>query len=81
MYKTDIDYPERRKLKVVERQPRYPTTIRPPKMTKRLDLMRGPEEFHTFLLNKQYGIQVCAPKLFWYIFIYKFSRRHLEEVE
>ncbi|CAB3359754.1 Hypothetical predicted protein [Cloeon dipterum] len=56
----DIDYPERRKLKVVDRQPQYGPNFRPPKMTKRLDLMRGPEEYHTFLIHKQFGIQALS---------------------
>ncbi|XP_059483709.1 large ribosomal subunit protein uL16m [Neocloeon triangulifer] len=60
----DIDFPERRKLKVVDRQPQYTATIRPPKMTKRLDLMRGPEEYHNFLIHKQYGIQaLCGGRM------------------
>lgn len=36
--------------------PQFGSHIRPPKMQKRLILMRGPETVHNFLLHKQYGI-------------------------
>lgn len=53
---TDVEFAERPKLKVMERVPQYPPNLRPPKMTKRLNLMRGPELIHTTFLHKQYGI-------------------------
>lgn len=37
-----------------------PANLRPPKMQKRLKLMRGPELIHNFLLHKQYGIQATG---------------------
>ncbi|XP_012232735.1 large ribosomal subunit protein uL16m [Linepithema humile] len=52
----DIEYPERRKLKIVEKVPQYPQSLRPPKMQKRIRYMRGPEEVHNSLLYRQYGI-------------------------
>lgn len=52
----DIEYPERRKLRIMEKVPQYPPGIRIFKMQKRLRYMRGPEEVHNFLLYKQYGI-------------------------
>lgn len=53
-----IQFPERQKLKFVDKVPILPTNIKAPKMTKRLDLMRGPETVHNFLMHKQYGIIV-----------------------
>nr|CAG4644294.1 EOG090X0DE4 [Lepidurus arcticus] len=53
---TGVKMPERPKLKFLEKVPQYPPTIRPPKMMKRLILMRGPEEIHNQLTLKQYGI-------------------------
>lgn len=47
---------ERQKLRFLEKVPQYPPGIRAPKMTKRLDLIRGEEEVHRDLLYKQYGI-------------------------
>ncbi|KAK2583326.1 hypothetical protein KPH14_009328 [Odynerus spinipes] len=52
----DVEYPEKNKLKVVDRMPNYPPAFRPFKMQKKLKLMRGPEEVHNNLLHKQYGI-------------------------
>ncbi|KAM0726860.1 Large ribosomal subunit protein uL16m [Formica fusca] len=52
----DIEYPERRKLRIMEKVPQYPAGMRAFKMQKRLRYMRGPEEVHNFLLYKQYGI-------------------------
>lgn len=52
----EIEFPERRKLKVMDKVPQYPSNIRPPKMQKRLRYMRGPEEVHNFLLYRQFGI-------------------------
>ncbi|XP_063841118.1 large ribosomal subunit protein uL16m-like [Scylla paramamosain] len=47
---------ERQRLKFYQKVPQYPGNVRPPKMTKRLDLIRGEEEIHRDLLLKQYGI-------------------------
>ncbi|GAB1863684.1 Large ribosomal subunit protein uL16m [Camponotus japonicus] len=52
----NIEYPERRKLKIMEKVPQYLPGMRAFKMQKRLRYMRGPEEVHNFLLYKQYGI-------------------------
>lgn len=48
--------PERSRLRVLEKVPQYQANLRPPKMTKRLMLMRGPEKVHDFLVHEQYGI-------------------------
>lgn len=52
----DVEFTERPKLKIMEKVPQYPANMRPPKMQKRLILMRGPETVHNALLHKQYGI-------------------------
>ncbi|KAG7170736.1 39S ribosomal protein L16-like, partial [Homarus americanus] len=52
----DIEIPERQKLRFLSKVPQYPPSIRPPKMMKRLDLIRGEEEIHRDLILKQYGI-------------------------
>lgn len=53
----DIEIPkERQKLRFFNKVPQYTAAVRPPKMTKRLDLIRGEEEVHTDLIHKQYGI-------------------------
>ena len=52
----DVEYPARVKLRVVQKQPQYPSNIRPYKMQKKLRLMRGPELYHNTLLHKQYGV-------------------------
>ncbi|EZA56414.1 hypothetical protein DMN91_009834 [Ooceraea biroi] len=52
----EIEYPERRKLRIMEKVPQFPAGMRPPKMQKRLRYMRGPEQIHNSLLYKQYGI-------------------------
>ncbi|XP_063238729.1 large ribosomal subunit protein uL16m [Bacillus rossius redtenbacheri] len=51
-----VEFPERPRLKIVERMPQFPSNIRPPKMIKNLKFMRGPETLHNTLLHKQYGI-------------------------
>lgn len=51
------EWPEQRKLKIVEKQPNY-SHQRAPRMMKMLKLMRGPEEVHTDLLYKGYGVKV-----------------------
>nr|CAH7720198.1 unnamed protein product [Callosobruchus chinensis] len=53
-----VEFPERPRLRVVERQPQLPPNIRAPKMQKKLRLMRGEEKVHNYLLHKQYGIMV-----------------------
>lgn len=53
-----VEFPEHRKLKFVEKVPVYPSNARPPRMQKRLKLMRGPELVHNELLHKQFGIVV-----------------------
>ncbi|XP_023306697.2 39S ribosomal protein L16, mitochondrial isoform X2 [Lucilia cuprina] len=52
----EFEQVERPKLKVLDRSPQYPPNLRPPKMQKKLKLMRGPELVHNTLLHKQYGI-------------------------
>ncbi|XP_033219379.1 39S ribosomal protein L16, mitochondrial [Belonocnema kinseyi] len=54
--KFDIEYPERRKLRIYEKVPQYPPTLRAFKMQKRLRYMRGEEQTHNFLLHKQFGV-------------------------
>lgn len=56
----DIEFPERRKLRFMDKVPQYPSGIRPPKMQKKLRLMRGPEPVHNFLLYKQYGLMALT---------------------
>ncbi|XP_046997600.1 39S ribosomal protein L16, mitochondrial [Schistocerca americana] len=52
----DIEFPERARLRFMDKVPQYPPSVRPPKMMKRLLLMRGPELVHNELLHRQYGI-------------------------
>ncbi|XP_032683258.1 39S ribosomal protein L16, mitochondrial [Odontomachus brunneus] len=52
----EIEYPERRKLRVIEKVPQFPPGLRAPTMQKRLRYMRGPENVHNFLMYRQYGI-------------------------
>lgn len=51
-----VEFPEKTKLKYVEKVPQMHGNVRPPKMTKSLKFMRGPEEVHNFLLHQQFGI-------------------------
>ncbi|CAG9857133.1 unnamed protein product [Phyllotreta striolata] len=51
-----IDFPEKPKLRFLDKVPILPPNVKPPKMQKKLKLMRGPEEVHNTLLHKQYGI-------------------------
>lgn len=44
----------------MEKVPQLPPTLKAPKMTKRLILMRGPERVHNFLRHGQYGIQALG---------------------
>lgn len=63
MYALGIEIPERNKLRFMEKVPMYPAGLRPPKMQKNLRFMRGPEEIHTELTLRQYGIIVSHPVL------------------
>jgi len=56
-----VEYPERRKLKIVDKVPTYPAGIRPPKMQRRLIYMRGPELIHNKFVHEQYGIVATSP--------------------
>lgn len=67
LYLSEIEYPERRRLRIMEKVPQYPQGLRPPKMQKRLRYMRGPEEVHNVLLYKQYGIIVSLYKTVLYL--------------
>ncbi|CAG0884556.1 unnamed protein product [Darwinula stevensoni] len=56
----DVVLPEdekKRRLQFYQKVPVFPAGVKPPKMPKRLDYMRGPEPVHTFLLHKQFGVQ------------------------
>ncbi|XP_022917435.1 large ribosomal subunit protein uL16m [Onthophagus taurus] len=52
----DVVIPEKPKLRFFDKVPQYPASIKPPKMQKKLKLMRGPELVHNTFLYKQYGI-------------------------
>jgi len=54
----NVEFPEKRKLRQMEKapQPLYQGQ-KMPKMPKQLIDMRGPEETHTFLMHRQYGIR------------------------
>ncbi|XP_076646860.1 large ribosomal subunit protein uL16m-like [Halictus rubicundus] len=52
----EIEIPERKRLRVIAKNPQYPPGIRIFTMQKKLRLMRGPELYHNTLLYKQYGI-------------------------
>ncbi|XP_055390139.1 39S ribosomal protein L16, mitochondrial [Condylostylus longicornis] len=61
-----VEFIERPKLKMMEKVPQYPPNLRPPKMQKKLKLMRGPELVHNTLLHEQYGIiATCGGRLKW----------------
>lgn len=55
---SDIEIPERQRLRVYDKVPMYPSNLKPPKMQKRLRYMRGPEPLHTTLQLQQYGVVV-----------------------
>lgn len=57
---SDIEFPEKRKLRFMEKVPHPQPGQRLSKMMKQLIDMRGPELTHTFLLHKQYGIRVST---------------------
>nr|SVE76016.1 EOG090X0DE4 [Daphnia hispanica] len=68
-YTPPIDYsvfqlPEKPKLTFLDKVPTYASNLRPPKMAKRLTLMRGPELVHNEFIHKQYGIvALCGGRL------------------
>jgi len=49
-------YPDNNRLKMVNKQPTYPTSMLTPRMTKRMADVRGPELIHNKLIHKQFGI-------------------------
>ncbi|GAB6030015.1 mitochondrial ribosomal large subunit component [Chamberlinius hualienensis] len=51
-----IEMPENRKLRPMLKTPLYPAGIRPPKMTKRLADIRGPELVHNNFIHGQFGL-------------------------
>nr|SVE76643.1 EOG090X0DE4 [Daphnia longispina] len=61
---SDIELPEKPKLQYKDKVPTYAPNMKPPKMAKRLTLMRGPEPIHTEFIHKQYGIvALCGGRL------------------
>jgi len=52
----DVEYPENRKLKFMEKVPIMPPGVRPISMEKKNVDMVGPELVHNKLIHKQYGI-------------------------
>lgn len=54
----DVEFPERTRLKYMDKVPLMHGNIRPPKMTKSLKFMRGPETVQNFLVYQQFGIVV-----------------------
>ncbi|CAH1154132.1 unnamed protein product [Phaedon cochleariae] len=56
----NVEFPEKPKLKFIDKFPQLPPSVKAPKMQKKLRLMRGPEEVHNFLLHKQYGIMALG---------------------
>jgi len=56
---SDIEYPEQRKLRFVEKAPLPPPGQKNKPTTKNLIDIRGPELKENYLIHKQYGIRVC----------------------
>ncbi|XP_021949159.1 39S ribosomal protein L16, mitochondrial [Folsomia candida] len=56
-----VEFPDRNKLKFMDKVPTYPAGLRPPKMMKNLIFMRGPEPVHHSLIHQQYGIVALGP--------------------
>lgn len=56
----EIEYPEKRKLKMVDKVPPLLMINKVRKMSKRLIDIRGPELTITFLLHKQFGIRATG---------------------
>jgi len=54
----EIEYPEQRKLKFVEKVPQPPPGQKIKPTTKNLIDIRGPELKDNYLIHKQYGIRV-----------------------
>ncbi|KAM7293653.1 uncharacterized protein ISCGN_023255 [Ixodes scapularis] len=52
----DVEFPEERRLRILEKTPQYPPGVSSPKMVKDLATIRGPELVHNKLLYNQYGI-------------------------
>ncbi|ESO95448.1 hypothetical protein LOTGIDRAFT_150117 [Lottia gigantea] len=64
----DVEFPEKRKLKVIDRSPYFSGQNQDPpmKFMKRLRDMRGPELIHNKLQYGEYGIQAtCGGKMRW----------------
>ncbi|XP_059141144.1 large ribosomal subunit protein uL16m-like [Physella acuta] len=53
----NVQFPERRRLRIIEKVPPLEPGLRPPKMMKDLHQMRGPELIQNKLLYGNYGIQ------------------------
>lgn len=63
--KVGIQLPEKPKLPYMDKVPTYASNLKPPKMAKRLTLMRGPELIHNEFIHKQYGIVVSIKIFKW----------------
>lgn len=55
-----VNFPEKRRLKIIDKIPPQEPSIRPPKMMRDLHQMRGPELVQNKLLYGDYGIQVMT---------------------
>jgi len=55
----DIEYPEQRKLPLMQKVPTLAPGERIKTMTKQLIDIRGPELTENYLIHKQYGVRVC----------------------
>lgn len=55
-----VIYPERRRLRIIDKVPQLNPSIRPPKHMRDLYMMRGPEMVHNKLQYGDFGIQVAA---------------------
>jgi len=53
-----VQYPEKRRPRIINKVPWLDPSNRPPKHTKMLDMMRGPELVHHRLQYGDYGVQV-----------------------
>jgi len=53
-----VQYPERRRMKILQKVPNLDPSTRPPKHTRMLGEMRGPELVHNKLQYGDYGVQV-----------------------
>lgn len=60
LLKLDVEFPENPKLRFMEKVPQYPMGIKPPRCTKRLIDIRGPELVHNTLIHRQYGVVVIS---------------------